>query len=351
MNETTRKSVKNILTKDGSKIKDMVQLYPEIRDDQELLNLASKSYLKAHNVASENLRSNRIFCEQVVKKDPQFILLVSESLLKDDSFIRSLILDGTCIYDYLSEERRLNKELTLLSLRHAGNGSGKLPKDAMDEGHGTNNIPLKLFDDADVVRQWVLNGGTINNASYRLATDMEFVKEMVLLHSQNFNYAGDKLKHIPEFLKFVVQHCPEKIADIEMYEPCYPALLDIWFSQKKEFPFKEIKSPSPIMLFKDETHLEILESHLKGKSQTYLMDAIKQINDTASKDNEFQVACWIIGHLNLDSLNKTKESLSINKNLAQTIEKVINEEQDKRKLMNIKQINIKQKQTTRKITR
>lgn len=168
----------------------------ELQDNKELVlkaldykSLYSKPIL---SFASKRLQSDKDVVEKALLKDIQNIRFVSSDLFKDKEFFLKLVVDSQeCIYSYLDESLRNDREITWKVLEKG------------------RDITIHIGKDLLIDRIFVLKALEINSNIYRdlpeiIREDFEISKKAILMNDSLFLYTPQKLRKQKDFALFVV---------------------------------------------------------------------------------------------------------------------------------------------------
>lgn len=219
------RSDREIILKIANKdLEGLTYMSQELREDKEFMRLLdseiSHLYLKSvFEFASDNLKSDKEFVLEMVKKRGSLLYIVDNNLKSDKEVVLTAVRQNTCVFQYASDNLKSNREFIFelveycgLSIQYASQNL-KADREIALRAIKQNPFSLRYLDDklkAD--REIVLiairgNGNVLEFVDNEFKRNQEVVFKAIKQNGDALKFVDEKLKNDPKFMMKVIRIC------------------------------------------------------------------------------------------------------------------------------------------------
>ena len=187
-----------------------------MKDNDEIVGIAVKSYGPALAVASQRLRNDHAIVVAATRKDWQAFQYASGARKNDPETARAVIEINWQTYEYLSNAMKQDTEIAMRAIRQSWMAIYKMPPSLLDDKEIMREAVLqdtqafemaspRLRGDPDIVRIAAMqDGALLCFASAELRDDKDFLLPVVRAQWSAIQYASDKLRDDADVVRAAV---------------------------------------------------------------------------------------------------------------------------------------------------
>lgn len=185
-----------------------VAIEPEYADDEEIVTLAMEKSMMAYIDASERLRDREDLARKAVVYDGEYLEYISERLRSDRCFIESIIKENPSALEYVKEEFASDRDIVRLAVE--------------EEPECFDYAADILKDDEDFIKTLCASSSMILEYASERIRDSESVFHYAYQLPNRFgdeiSFASERLRDDKEFVMELLTNITDEEEDIEILE-------------------------------------------------------------------------------------------------------------------------------------